>query len=448
MKQLFFTVFLLCCIGISAQKMPIYLTFTAKHSGQHVSLNEVHIENLTQGGDTILYAPDTVLVLDYIVNISDNPSSAGTMFTISQNYPNPIISKTNIDLELYEAKNTLIRVSNLLGQEVLRQELLLHRGNHTFIFIPGSSRLYFLTVQIGQQYRTIKMLNSSYCLESSNTCEMVYDGPQCIQYIYKFLNQDQNFVYNSGDSLIYIASTSLGYRILKDVPVGNQFYTFEYTSGTPCPGLHTISDNDGNVYNTILIGTQCWMKENLKTTTYTDGTPIQNATEDSTWFNLTTGAYVWYENDISWKNIYGAIYNWYSVANPSGLCPEGWHVPSADEWVSLSNTIGGVYNAIELKSCRQVDSPLGGNCNVSEHPRWDQYSTYHGTDYFRFSGLPGGFRYEFGSFGNLGRIGYWWSSSEHWPTTAKSRSMSYSSSILSGCAQIKERGFSVRCLKD
>ena len=448
MKHIFFTVFLLCYIGISAQKSTISLTFTARNSGQYVQLNNVLIENLTQGGDTMLYAPDTVLILDYIVSISDNRTSTGTMFTLSQNYPNPIVSKTRIDLILSETKNTLITVTNFLGQEVLNQELLLDRGSHTFIFIPGSSRLYFLTVQIEQQYRTIKMLNSPFCYESSNTCEMIYAGQQTVHNVNKSINQTGNFIFNPGDLLKFTAYSSLGYRIIEDSPSGNHTYTFQYSSGTPCPGIPTISDIDGNVYTTVLIGTQCWMKENLRTTKYRDGSPIPNVSEDSAWLYLNTGAYVWYDNDSSWKNKYGAIYNWYSVDNLNGLCPTAWHVPSADEWVALTNSIGGIYNADELKSCRQVNSPLGGYCNVSEHPRWYQDSTYHGTDYSGFSGLPGGFRYEFGSFGNIGRIGYWWSSTEAWTTTARSRSMSYMTGFLGGCNCIKERGFSIRCLKD
>ena len=192
------------------------------------------------------------------------------------------------------------------------------------------------------------------------------------------------------------------------------------------------------------------MKENLKTTTYNDGTPIQNIQDDSSWFNLATGAYVWYENNISWKDIYGALYNWYSVANQNGLCPTGWHVPSKDEWWSLQYHIGGSISPYgnDLKSCRQVGSPLSGFCDTDEHPRWDQDSTHYGNDYYGFSGLPGGFRYEFGAFGNIGHNGYWWSSTETWQTEAWMRYLNCHYGIFGGCTGVKQRGFSVRCIKD
>ncbi len=120
-----------------------------------------------------------------------------------------------------------------------------------------------------------------------------------------------------------------------------------------------INDIDGNTYNTVLIGTQCWMKENLKTTTYANGTPIPNVTDNTAWQNLTTGAYAWYENEIGWKDSYGALYNWYTTVDANGLCPTGWHVPAQSEWTDLTNHIGG------------IDSPYG-NEFVSLQPNLDR----------------------------------------------------------------------------
>ena len=170
--------------------------------------------------------------------------------------------------------------------------------------------------------------------------------------------------------------------------------------------------HDGQSYTTVQIGTQCWMAENLRTTTYQNGTPIPNVTENSHWSNLTTGAYVWYNNDISWKDKYGALYNWYAVVETNGLCPTGWHVPEHDEWTILTDFIGGTVSphGNKLKSCRQVNSPLGGDCNTSEHPRWNEHSTHYGTDDYGFSSLPGSFRSETGTFYNIGARGFWWSS--------------------------------------
>jgi len=233
---------------------------------------------------------------------------------------------------------------------------------------------------------------------------------------------------------------------------GNQidFMTNLGVDGEPCPGTPTVTDIEGNVYNTVAIGYHCWMKENLKTTTYRNGTSIPNVTDNNAWKNLITGANVWYDNDISWKDSYGALYNWYTTIDPNGLCPTGWHAPTNDEWTALTDYIGGTGYSNELKSCRQVNSPLGGVCNTSEHPRWeeDPYSDNYGTDDYGFSGLPGGSRESDGPFGLLGRGGYWWSSTEGTSTGAWAWGMHYDDGdVITGNAT-KQAGFSVRCIKD
>jgi uncharacterized protein (TIGR02145 family) len=223
-----------------------------------------------------------------------------------------------------------------------------------------------------------------------------------------------------------------------------------------------INDIDGNVYNTVLLGEQCWMAGNLKTTLYRNGSPIENPTGESDWINNATGAYVWYDNDIGWKDIYGALYNWYAASNTNGLCPIGWHVPGDDEWTQLVNYVetqgflntwndpDGAGNA--LKSCRQVNSPLEGDCDITEHPRWDEgdwSGTYnYGFDEFGFSAFPGGHRNQHGSFHHLGVSGTWCSSTEATSALAPYRSIHYNFGHMSRSSYNKENGFSVRCLRN
>ena len=226
---------------------------------------------------------------------------------------------------------------------------------------------------------------------------------------------------------------------------------------------NTVKDIDGNVYKTVKIGEQVWMAGNLKTTKYRNGTPIEYpGTDNNAWQNNTTGAYAWYENDISWKDSYGALYNWHAVNNSNVLCPTGWHVPSDAEWTQLVDYVvtqgfpnepddpNGAGNA--LKSCRQVNSPLGGDCDTSEHPRWykDEYtgSNHHGFDEFGFSGVPGGFRSGSSSFHDIGTYSYFWSSTELSSTYAQVRYLDYYLSDVSSANNLKGYGFSVRCIKD
>ena len=102
----------------------------------------------------------------------------------------------------------------------------------------------------------------------------------------------------------------------------------------------SVTDIEGNVYRTVRIGSQVWMAENLKTTQFNDGQPIPNVTGNSQWENLSTPAYCWYNNDVQNKNIFGGLYNWYAV-NTGRLAPEGWHVPTSEEWTTLINYLGG-----------------------------------------------------------------------------------------------------------
>jgi len=119
-------------VSATAQRPSITLTFTADKNGQHVPLNSILIENLSQGGDTILYAPDTVLILNYITGIESFSDLKSNGFSLYQNYPNPIKEKTTIDLCLPEKAEVIITVTNIIGRVQAFQEFQLERGMHSF----------------------------------------------------------------------------------------------------------------------------------------------------------------------------------------------------------------------------------------------------------------------------------------------------------------------------
>jgi uncharacterized protein (TIGR02145 family) len=175
----------------------------------------------------------------------------------------------------------------------------------------------------------------------------------------------------------------------------------------------TINDVDGNTYKVINVGSQLWMKENLKTTRYSDGSLIPNITDSASWLNLTSGAFVWYRNDeATYKNTYGALYNWYSVNDSRKLCPEGWHVPSDEEWTILENH---VYNYLEYDGSEWIG--VGGYMKEAGTIHW--YSPNHGaTNKSGFTALPAGCRYgpsyytPEDLFINIGYTAYWWSSTD------------------------------------
>jgi len=202
-----------------------------------------------------------------------------------------------------------------------------------------------------------------------------------------------------------------------------------------------VTDADGNVYNTVLVGSQCWMAGNLKTTHYRNGEPLDYpGTDNIAWYNNESGAYAWYDNDIEWKETYGALYNFHAVQNSNNLCPADWHVPSDEEWTALSNYLGGEAIAGgKLKSTRTVPD---------DHPRWESPNT-GATDEVGWTAFPGGFRDYMGYFGTIGTQGAFWTSTEGGYDVAWSRNMySYNTYLSLNSGTMSGYGLSIRCLQD
>jgi uncharacterized protein (TIGR02145 family) len=194
----------------------------------------------------------------------------------------------------------------------------------------------------------------------------------------------------------------------------------------------TVTDIDGNVYNTVVIGTQRWITENLKTTKLNDGTAIPLVTNGIAWNNLSTPGYCWYNNDSSTYNSYGVYYNWFAV-DTGNLCPIGWHVASDTDWIDLNNYLGGSTIAGgKLKATTLWNTPNTGATNETG-----------------FTALPGGYRGGGGVFADMGNMGMWWTSSgTGFPFDAWLRGMNYNNSNLDRGTLAKYYGFSVRCIND
>lgn len=199
------------------------------------------------------------------------------------------------------------------------------------------------------------------------------------------------------------------------------------------PTTQTVTDIDGNVYHTIVIGTQTWMVENLKVTHYKNGTSIPNVTENLAWSELTTGAYCDYENIPSNSSTYGRLYNWHAV-NSGNLCPTGWHVPTDAELTTLINFLGGANLA-------------GGKLKETGLIHWDSPNT-SATNESGFNALPAGYRLNNGTFFGMKANCAWWSSTENASNSAWTRSLSYNGSYVSRFFDDKTIGYSIRCIKD
>jgi len=212
-----------------------------------------------------------------------------------------------------------------------------------------------------------------------------------------------------------------------------------------------LTDIDGNVYETVQIGEQLWMAENLKVTHYRDGSEIQyvqsESSEPDVWENLSTGAYGYYEDDPSNLNTYGNLYNWYAV-DEGGLCMDGWHVPTDEEIMELEMYLGMSEEEANSEGFRGTDegSKLAGNSDLWNDGVLENNSEF-GTS--GFTALPAGWRhYMDGGYSYVGVFGFFWSSSEVYSTSAWRRGLNYNNSDVLRNANNKQSGYSVRCLGD
>jgi len=206
------------------------------------------------------------------------------------------------------------------------------------------------------------------------------------------------------------------------------------------PAPTTVTDFDGNVYQTVVIGTQTWMVENLKTTHYRNGDPITNITDNTAWVNTYSGfigAWCDYANNAANGTKYGHLYNWYAVANVANLAPAGWHIPSPAEWTTLSNYLGGTYAA-------------GGELKEAGIVNWVTPNT-GATNSSGFTALPGGYRgASDGVFGGIGTSAQFWTSTGN---QAGDYMGTYyyllnTDGYFVPTSNYVTFGFSVRCIKD
>lgn len=203
---------------------------------------------------------------------------------------------------------------------------------------------------------------------------------------------------------------------------------------TCTPIFGTVTDIDGNMYQTVIIGTQEWMAENLRTTRNSNGSTIPNVTDSMAWMQLSTGAWCNYDNDPGNDANHGKLYNWYAAANPN-ICPLGWHMPTHAEWTMLTDYLGGYSVAGgKMKAVSSLWTPPNtGAANESG-----------------FSGLPGGYRLQYqGIFQNLSSFGRFWSATEDWTQERGwSPYLNSGNGAFPGYDEYKANGFCLRCVRD
>lgn len=351
------------------------------------------------------------------------------------------ISKNVMSITIMKQANIEVTAYNLVGKALTTIRKSFNAGTHsvTLPFLESGISLYKVksgTSELLLKVNSVNRISTGFSLGNQ-------DLPA--------KNVMTNIVNPFNDVLAVTKTGYLNYRCA------------QYNSDTSglmikmIPNAGDLTDVDGNVYQTVRIGNQIWMAENLRVTKYNDGTPIPFDTSRATWADATTPLYCFYNNTTNSKNIkkYGALYNWYVVnpANPKKIAPQGWHVPSDSEWDTLQDYL--------IRTGNNWDGTTSENKiakSLSAKTDWVE-NVYEGTigckltlnNRSGFSALPAGYRYDFGtfSFSDMGEDAQWWSATKTTITScALKRDLSKNSRSLSRGSKEMFCGFSVRLLKD
>lgn len=223
-------------------------------------------------------------------------------------------------------------------------------------------------------------------------------------------------------------------------------YGNEVSFTTSTSSSNTVTDIDGNVYNTVTIGTQVWMKENLKVLHYRNGDPITKVTDNTTWSTLTTEAYCWYNNDSATNGtVYGALYNWFAVNDYRKISPVGWHVPTSAEWNILEKFLD---STVDTTAVGSVGTDIGSKLKEAGATHWTSPNA-GATNSSGFTGLPGGYRYSSGIFGTINDRGLWWTATQENIYNARYRYVGFDfQTIMASTSGNLKAGYSLRLIKD
>jgi uncharacterized protein (TIGR02145 family) len=293
----------------------------------------------------------------------------------------------------------------------------------------GGAKFMQVEVDLGSGFveiGTLQMLSVPYALYSGGTDFRISDSG------------DTLFMGNGRHMIIPGLSANNPYNGNEGAP---------HSCGTQ--GIHnprlaygSMTDQEGNTYKTIVIGTHEWMAENLNTSIYRNGDLIESNINAVDWETTTNGAWSYYNNDTAYACPFGKLYNWYACADARNLCPTGWHVPSDVDWYDVITSLIGVdgsegVGGSDLKTTG-VPEPGSGF--------WSEYN--QNTNSSGFSAVPGGRRTESGQYDGIDYFGHWWSSVDVDSNNAYSLILESNFSSFNFYGRDMRLGYSVRCVKD
>jgi uncharacterized protein (TIGR02145 family) len=417
------------------------MDFTGVNHDVYIRLDSIRVMNCSQECDTLLVWPDTVLSVKYTgVNDISHTESAFRVFPC---FPNPVAERTSINMYVPESDIVKMRVIDMFGRVVLESERLLGQGQHTFSFIPGDGNIYLFSACWRGTNGSIRILNTGS--GNKGKCALSYTGTKGGLSIEKQWEDDRDFVYYLGNKLLCIGYAGKEESGMIISPDESSEYTLNFAYGIPCPGIPTV-EYGGQVYHTVQVASQCWLKENLNVGTRING--MINQTE-----NGIIEKYCYNDNPDNCTT-YGGLYQWDEMMQYStqegvqGICPPGWHIPADLEWKVLEGVADSLYHIGDtIWDISWARRGFDAAKNLKSVSGW--WIGSHGTDLLGFSALPGGDRFHDGLFYLAGGFGLWWTSTQYSKKYSWYRLFYYYyTDIYRNSDFRKQSALSVRCLRD
>ncbi|MCR5550117.1 MAG: T9SS type A sorting domain-containing protein [Bacteroidales bacterium] len=465
MKRVF-TAIILCLLPaafLCAQS--VTLTFTGSTvNNLYVPLNRVVVSNLTKGWQETLMWPDTVLVMN-ITGIHDVETGRAPSLQLSQNTPNPFNGTTLANLLVTEPGDVTVTVTDITGRTVETMcTPSLQPGVYQMRVSLSLAGTYFLTAQQNGHTASVKMVNNGEGGANNVTVNGMLDMVETPLFYSKPAPRGTtNNPFDPGDQMEYI-----GFAMLHGMEVESGHITQEadasqtvallFPNTQPCPDAPTVTDVQGNVYNTVQIGSQCWMRENLRATMFADSTPItpgaSYSTPEPNYFDDSTSIIPLEQR--------GYLYDWAAAMHeapssytaPSGVqgvCPNGWHLPSTAEWGVLLSFIRDQAeyncNGEPTSTAKALASPSWWNSFNTDCCPGNQ--SVFPNNASGFGAVPAGTLRAYG-YDDVGHYALLWTSSENesYSEAAYYYGLDYDSQDVARGSTAKDRRGSVRCLRD
>lgn len=418
----------LICFTLEANAQNYHITFAG--AGAPTPIDSVRVENLTTGDTPLTLNGNDILHLTATTGINSVENGISSEIKV---FPNPSTGISKLQVHPPVRGNAVITVFDINGKQVAQIQSYLENYLQEFQLSGLKNGLFLISVRGNNYNYSGKLLSNSN--SDGNVVRIQRISSDQLVYENKINNEEAkgpqvtiDMAYTTGDRLKFTGASGIYSTVLTDIPSSDKTITFNFIACT---------DGDDNNYPVVRIGTQVWMAENLKTTRDREKTSISDVTDKTGWSTLSTPGLCWYDNNAAaYKDTYGALYNWYAVGTGK-LCPIGWHVPSDEEWSTLANFLGG--ESVAANKLKETDG-------THWYSPW--YEPSVATDEYGFTALPGGCRYDDGTFDVIEFAGGWWSSTKIDVTTAYGRVMIYNSSTLLKGWDYKTSGYSIRCLGD